>query len=371
MALENRVRVLREARGLTQLELAEAIHVSRQTLSAIEAGRSEPAVTIALALARALGCPLEQLFSLEQPDSVEAEVDASFPLNPSDRVVLGSIAGRWVAHRLARHESANRAADGVLAPRNTAGPARVQLLRPPVEARDTLFVAGCAPALGLLAERTQQQARAQRVVWLSCAGGAALRALAARRVHVAGVHFSDPIGGQHNVPQVKEALHGRRVSLITLARWQAGLLAAAGNPHAVRGIEDLARPGLRLVAREPGSAARRLLEEQLKRARLPVKRILGSARVVEGHLEVAQAIALGGADTGIAMESAALTFGLHFVPLFEERFDLVVPHDERSDARVIQLLDTLSSASFRRELGALGGYDVSACGTHAAEVTGT
>jgi putative molybdopterin biosynthesis protein len=83
---------------------------------------------------------------------------------------------------------------------------------------------------------------------------------------------------------------------------------------------------------------------------------------------VANAVALGAADVGVAMESAALTFGLDFIPLFEERFDLVVPHAALEDVRVQRLLDTLTSASFRRELGALGGYDAAECGTQAAEV---
>ncbi len=385
VALENRVRALREARGLTQLALCEAVQISRQTLSAIEAGRTEPSVAIALGIARVLGTPLEEVFSLEGSRIAEAELEPEGSAGEgSERVLLARIHGRWVAHRLGKEESVCRAADGLMLPQGKPLPkqrARVELLRPESELRDTLLLAGCAPALGLLAERTNQQGRDLRIVWLPRAGGAALAALKARRVHVAGVHFVDERSGEYNVSDVREALPGKKLDLITLARWQQGLLVARGNPKSIRCVEDLARvearassrepsSNVRLVAREEGSGARRLLEDKLRRARLPAKRILSAARVVSGHMEVAQAIALGAADVGVAMEGAALAFGLDFVPLHEERFDLVVPRELREDARVIRLLDTLSSASFRRELAGLGGYDAERAGALAAELGG-
>lgn len=386
MVLENRVRTLREARGLTQLALCEAVQISRQTLSAIEAGRTEPSVAIALGIARVLGTPLEEVFSLEGSRIVEAELESEGGASEnSERVLLASVHGRWVAHRLSKEESVQRAADGLVLSQGRALPkqrARIELLRPESELRDTLLLAGCAPALGLLAERTNQQGRDLRVVWLPRAGGAALSALKARRAHVAGVHFVDESSGEYNLPEVRDALPGKKISLVTLARWQQGLLVARGNPKSIRGVEDLARvearksarewsSSVRLVAREEGSGARRLLEDQLRRARLPAKRILSAAQVVRGHMEVAQAVALGAADVGVAMEGAALAFGLDFVPLHEERFDLVVPRELRDDARVIRVLDTLSSASFRRELAGLGGYDAESAGALAAEIGGT
>jgi putative molybdopterin biosynthesis protein len=372
--LENRVRVLREARGLTQLALCEAVQISRQTLSAIEAGRTEPSVAIALAIARVLGTPLEDLFSLEGSRLIDAELEPNADPDAdeaADRVLLASIQGRWVAHRLGKEERGQRAADGIVVNSQAKQRVRIELLRPEAELRDTLLLAGCAPALGLLAERTNQQARDSRVVWLARASGAALTALKARRAHVAGVHFVDERSGEFNVPEVKEALPGKKLTLITLAYWQQGLLVARGNPLSIRSVDDLARADVRLLTREEGSGARRLLEDKLRRARLPLKRIMGAARVLNGHMEVAQAIALGAADVGVAMEGAALAFGLDFVPLHEERFDLVVPRELHDDARVIRLLDTLASGSFRRELQGLGGYDVEAAGALAAEIGGS
>jgi molybdate-binding protein len=82
---------------------------------------------------------------------------------------------------------------------------------------------------------------------------------------------------------------------------------------------------------------------------------------------VAHAIAIGAGDVGIATRDAALAFGLDFVPLAEERYDLVVSRAELADPRMQRLLDTMTTAAFRRELVALG-YDVRACGDRVAEL---
>ena len=62
--LTNRLREAREARGLTQAQLAERIGVSRKTINTVENGIFVPSTVIALRLAAALGEPVEALFSL-------------------------------------------------------------------------------------------------------------------------------------------------------------------------------------------------------------------------------------------------------------------------------------------------------------------
>ncbi|WP_434427185.1 substrate-binding domain-containing protein [Nannocystis pusilla] len=155
--------------------------------------------------------------------------------------------------------------------------------------------------------------------------------------------------------------------LITLARWEAGLLLAPGNPRKIRGAADLGRRGLRLVARETGSGSRRLLERELVRAGLSAA-LAGAAPVrASGHLEVAQAIASGAGEVGVATRDAAIAFGLEFVPLAEERYDLAIPRALLADPRLERFLDAMTSAAFRRELSSLG-YDVRGCGDRVAEL---
>ena len=66
--MTNDVRIRREERGLSQGQLAEALHVSRQTVNAIETGRYLPSLPLAFAIARYFGRPIEELFHDEDRD---------------------------------------------------------------------------------------------------------------------------------------------------------------------------------------------------------------------------------------------------------------------------------------------------------------
>jgi molybdate-binding protein len=232
---------------------------------------------------------------------------------------------------------------------------------------------GCALGLGLLADRLNSRPGPGRFLWLSRSSMDALGALAAQQTHLAGVHLVDPRTGEANVADVRRltgpsAAGGGALVLITLARWEAGLVTAPQNGKGIRSAADLGRRGLRLVVREPGSGARRLLEAELRRAGLPRELASMAPLQATGHLEVAQAVAMGAADAGIATRDAALALGLRFVPLAEERFDLVLSLEALADARLARLFDVLSSGAFQRELACLG-YDVRSSGARVTELS--
>ncbi|MCC7109112.1 MAG: regulator of molybdate uptake, partial [Deltaproteobacteria bacterium] len=119
----------------------------------------------------------------------------------------------------------------------------------------------------------------------------------------------------------------------------------------------------------PGSGAQRLLERAARQQGLPLERARHPPLRVRGHLDVARAVLMGAADTGVATRDAALAFGLAFVPLADERYDLALPRASLGDARVQRLLDVLVSSELRRELEALG-YDTRPAGQRAAELVG-
>jgi molybdopterin molybdotransferase/putative molybdopterin biosynthesis protein len=115
---------------------------------------------------------------------------------------------------------------------------------------------------------------------------------------------------------------------------------------------------MRIINREKGSGARRLLDKQLQASRIKPNRVEGYREEVLSHLDVASRIKAGLADAGIGVRSVATICGLDFVPLQRERYDLVIPkayYETLSGLKV--LLDTIVSKSFRDELEALGGYD--------------
>ncbi len=359
----NCVRERREARGLTQIALAERANLTRQSIGAIEAGRAIPSVDVALRIARALDGQVEELFggTEETPTlDVELAVEAE-----TSRLALAFVQERWIGLPFTC-DGLRTAADALIlkarGPRATVSP-----LRPLAESRDTLAVMGCATGLGLLADRLHSGRAAGRYLWVPSSSGAGLRALARGHAHVAGVHGAAAEGKTDpNVEAVRRSGSDQALVLITLARWEAGLLTRRDDVR-VRCVADVTTPGLRLVVREKGAGARQLLEQRLRAAGASLDVVRAAPLVARSHLDVARAVSLGASDVGVATRDAALAFGLRFVPLAEERYDLVIPQPLFRDVRVERLLDVLVSHASRRELEALG-YDVSSAGNRVAEV---
>jgi putative molybdopterin biosynthesis protein len=154
--------------------------------------------------------------------------------------------------------------------------------------------------------------------------------------------------------------------LIGFAVWQQGLLVAPGNPLRVRAVDDLARSDVRLVNREIGAGARVLLDGALARAGIPPDAVRGYDCLASGHLAVAEAVRSGLADVGVGVRAAAVAAGLEFLPLGEERYDLVVPRHFLDLPTVGTLLDTLRRPALRQQIESLGGYDVAPMGLPAS-----
>ena len=151
-------------------------------------------------------------------------------------------------------------------------------------------------------------------------------------------------------------------TLVTFAAWQQGLVVAAGNPKHIESVQDLANPNVIMINRQTGSGSRSLLDRLLNQQGIPPTALTGYGREAGGHLAVARAVATGLADVGIGVQAAASALGLGFVPLEEERYDLVIPNHFLDDPAVRPLLDLLRQPGLRHRIEALGGYDVSGMG---------
>jgi putative molybdopterin biosynthesis protein len=349
-----------------------------------------PSTAVALRLARTLGCRVEDLFSLdEEASSLVAEVVADLggalgfraAGRRPGRVALGEVDGKWIAHLLAPGAPTGLAvaADGLLDPgqlqaaMRQGSPAKAITIRPLTDAetlRENIFVAGCDPALAILCAHYGRRVPTRRLTWLNASSGAALDALARGQAHLAGSHLLDEESGEFNVPFVRRLFGARPMIVVNFARWEQGFVVRLGNRRRIRSAADLGRSGVRLINREPGAGARSLLERLLRKARIAPDDVLTCGEVAHSHVAVAQAVAMGIADVGVAPRAVALSFGLGFVPLAQERFDLVLPAVRAEDPPIARLLDTLTSRLFRRELTSLGGYDVSKSGTAVANVGG-
>jgi putative molybdopterin biosynthesis protein len=180
--------------------------------------------------------------------------------------------------------------------------------------------------------------------------------------HLAGSHLLDPATGDYTLPYVDRVLSGRDVAVVRLVRRDQGLMVAPGNPLDIEGIEDLAREGLHYVNRQRGAGTRVLLDHELARAGLPPDAVNGYAREEHTHLAVAAAIAAGRADCGLGVLAAARAFGLDFVQVTREPYDLVLDADALDADVLAPLWELLESAGFREQVEALGGYDTAEMG---------
>ncbi len=363
----DQIRGARTAHGLSQNELARRAGISRQALGAIEAGQYQPGVGVAIALARELGATVEELFGAESPDEIAAAVPASAKLAAGSRVALARVGGRVVAVPAAAVQHHLMAADGIVT--GVAGrSASVSAYVSAAEIDATLIVAGCDPAVSLLADWVARRHAPVRIVALARGSMGALDALLGGRAHVAGVHLRDTKSGEYNLGPVRRALKNRRTAIIRFASWELGLATAPGNPLGICGYEDMRRPRLRLVNRERGAGARIVLDDAIVALKLKPSAIAGYDREVGGHLEVALAIAAGQGDVGVTIRVAAEAYGLGFVPIREERYDLAVPAGEMSSVPVRAMLEAMNSSRFASEVAGLCGYDTREMGAVAAHL---
>jgi putative molybdopterin biosynthesis protein len=369
-AVRNNLRPVRTRLGLSQQELAQAAGITRQTIGGIEGGLYAPSAAVALRLARALGCRMEDLFWLDEETRTLTATPAGELGAEETRVSLAQVGGRWVAHPL-RGEEAFRTemvpCDGFAT--LGSGGVRVRLLDDPDALARTVSVAGCTPVLSPWARAAERWYPGLRVHWTFANSSDALAALDRGEVHAAGVHLSDPATGEHNTPFVREALRGRDVLLVNLGTWEEGLVVAVGNPRKLARGADLSRRGVRIVNREPGAGARRLLEDCLREDGVPITAVEGFENIARSHEDVARAV-ISGADAGVSSAGVAAAFGLGFVPLREVRYDLAILKDYLGHEPVRQLLATLDHRWVRSQLSVLGGYDTARTGETVAEVLG-
>lgn len=334
--MSDRIRAERRARGWSQTELARRSGLTRQLVSAVEAGRQTPGVTAALALAGSLGTSVEQLFG-SLPDQA-LDVLAQ-PVAPGTPVVTGRVGEEVVS---ASHpygaggDRGARAADGVWSDGS--------ITWLPGASPASLVLAGCDPVLGPLSDLVERAGH--RVLDVHASTGRSLEALAAGRVHGALVH-----GRPGDLPDPPVRVRRWRVS-----HWQVGLVFDAARPVS---LDELVERGATVVQRDPGAGAQRALLRALdgagSAASLPGPR-------ADGHLDVARRVSYGCGEAGVAMEAAAHALGLGFTPLETHAVELWVAEPWSTLPSVVRLLEVLGSEALVRRARLLGGYDPSGCG---------
>lgn len=336
--MENQVRSERVRLGMTQAELAERAGVTRQLVSAIEAGRHAPSVEAALRLASSLKISVEGLFGPSTLRDYVAVVPTSDSVS-SAPVVISRVGDRQVyapVRNLLTSSDAWAIVDGFV------NDGEVQVLPDTDEAG--FVIAGCDPLLGLSAALLARS-RGPRVVAVHLSTENAIDALSRGVVHGVVVHGPASL--------CTPPLQVRRWRF---ASWRVGI--ASEPRRGITSVEQLAQRRTRTAQREDGAGTQRALERALERVgaeRLPGPR-------VEGHVDAARHVAAGVA-AGVTMEAAAAAFHLNFLPLETHQSELWIDTRYIDHRGAVALVDLLNDVALVRRASHLPGYDVAGMGT--------
>jgi len=285
------------------------------------------------------------------------------------RVRMGMVGHKLMASPLNRGSgvvSSFMKADGILEiPQGVEGyeagsTVAVDLLRPLPELENTLVAIGSHDPL--LDELSDMLHRADPDLYMSSSHVGSMGGIMAVRrneTHIAGIHLLDEKDGSYNTAFVKRYFPKGGVRLVECVGRTQGLMVAPGNPLNLQNFRDITREGLRYVNRQKGSGTRILADYLCKQEGIDPASVYGYDREEFTHTSVAVQIASGTADAGMGIYSAARLYGLDFLPVCTEQYDLLIPDEAWDTPMVRQLMETLQSEEFRARLTALGGYELS------------
>lgn len=189
-----------------------------------------------------------------------------------------------------------------------------------------------------------------------------LMALYHNQAQISGIHLWDEKTQDYNLPYVHYVLPGESITLINLVQRVQGLIVQPGNPWELKSWEDLTQKGLRFINRQRGSGTRLKLDSYLNEAKISPAEIQGYTQEVTTHMDIASCVANNQADVGIGVQAAAHRMGLDFVPLFHERYDLVLLNKKIPAEALKYFLTILKAPSFHRAIERQIGYDTSMTG---------
>jgi putative molybdopterin biosynthesis protein len=286
------------------------------------------------------------------------------------RVVVGKVGEKLLAAPLARGAGVITSlvqADGLaLIPSGTQGmeageKIQVRLYRNRNEIEKTILAIGSHDlTLDLMAQFLAEHDRRLASANVGSQGG--LVALRRGEAHLAGSHLLDTQTGEYNISYIRQYMPNIPVKVVALVGRNQGLIVKKGNPKGIKSLEDLTSPRVQFVNRQRGAGTRVLLDYHLNLMTIPPESIAGYYQEEYTHLGVAAAVASGRADCGLGIAAAAQALDLDFIPLFQERYDLVIPKQFAEDELLAPLFGLLADDHFREAVSKLEGYDVSVMG---------
>jgi putative molybdopterin biosynthesis protein len=287
------------------------------------------------------------------------------------RVAVGKVGDKLLAAPLSRGAGVITSlvqADGLaLVPSGTQGieagqKVQVRLYRSKAEIERTILSIGSHDlTLDLMAQFLAEHDRRLTSANVGSQGG--LVALRRGEAHFAGSHLLNPKTGEYNISYIRQYMPNIPVRVVALVMREQGLIVDRGNPKGIKSLGDLHRHNVQFVNRQRGAGTRVLLDYHLNMMSIDQSSIEGYQQEEYTHLGVAASVASGRADCGLGIAAAAQALDLDFIPLFQERYDLVIPKQFADDALLAPLFEVLADSGFRKEVSQLTGYDISVMGT--------
>ena len=239
------------------------------------------------------------------------------------------------------------------------------LLTPEKDEIPDLILSGQEVVLDILANYLQQEGISIARTYLNSFEG--LLSLYQDNIHVAACHLFD--GFDYNASFVRSLMPGVPAGLVNISYRTQGFYVKKGNPKNIKGWSDLGREDITVLNRRVGSSARILMDIQLKRLGISASKVKGYDKIMKSHLTMAAAVAAGEADLAIGTERISHQIEeLDFIPLLEERFDLVIKKEMLETDAVKKLMKTLQSPVFRQEIARFSGNDYRDLGKLITEV---
>lgn len=288
------------------------------------------------------------------------------------RMTVGYVNDQYVANPLHRGAGVTMSlvkAHGLLQiPASSLGfeqgqEAEIELFRPEEEVKNTIVVVGSHDlTLDLLSTHIRNISGKLFLSSSHVGSMGGLLAIQKGEAHVAGTHLLDPETGEYNISYVEKLLKDKNVVLVNLVYREQGLIIPKGNPNGVKQVEDIVAKELLMINRQKGAGTRVLFDHLLRVKGIDPGLIKGYTREEFSHLGVAAAVKSGSAQVAVGIRSAANVYDLDFVPIGEERYDLLMDKEFFTSPPGQMLMNIIKSASFKKEVEALGGYSTRSAG---------
>ena len=285
------------------------------------------------------------------------------------RVTLGQVGDKLIATPSGKGAGAVMSmvrADGLLTiPSGSEGVGAgenvsIELLRPKTEIDATLVSIGSHDnILDLLANQLYKNSPRIRLSSAHVGSMGGIMAIRRGEAHIAGTHLLDEETGEYNISFIKRFLQDIPLQLINLCYREQGLIVQKNNPCNIKNFIDIADNHLSFINRQKGAGTRLLTDKILGDAQINPSKISGYDHEEYTHMNVAAAVASGSVDAGMGIRAAAVALDLEFIPIAEERYDLIVPEHLLSDQRVTAALEIIrENRDFYAKIITLGGYNL-------------